>query len=73
MIDLLIYVVVLIVSFIIVIKSADIFVDSLVKIGESLGISQIILGVTASAIRTSLPEFGSAMIAVLEDQEIKIL
>lgn len=65
MIDLLIYVVVLIVSLIIVIKSADIFVDSLVEIGESLGISQIILGVTASAIGTSLPEFGSAMIAVL--------
>ncbi|MEN6290461.1 MAG: calcium/sodium antiporter, partial [Methanobacterium sp.] len=30
-----------------------------------LGISQIILGVTASAIGTSLPEFGSAMIATL--------
>lgn len=54
----------LILSFIIVIKSADLFVDSLVEIGESVGISQIILGVTASAIGTSLPEFGSAMIAV---------
>jgi cation:H+ antiporter len=63
--NLIIYILVLIVSLIIVIKSADIFVDSLVDIGESLGISQIILGVTASAIGTSLPEFGSAMIAVL--------
>jgi len=52
------------VALIIVIKSADLFVDSLVEVGESLGISQIILGVTASAIGTSLPEFGSAMIAV---------
>lgn len=53
------------VSLIIVIKSADIFVDNLVDIGSALGISQIILGVTASAIGTSLPEFGSAVIASL--------
>ncbi|UTB33010.1 MAG: calcium/sodium antiporter [Methanobacterium sp. ERen5] len=64
MIDLIINIVLLLVALIIVIKSADIFVDSLVEVGESLGISQIILGVTASAIGTSLPEFGSAMIAV---------
>lgn len=56
---------VFIVSLIIVIKTADLFVNNLVKIGEHLGISQIILGVTVSAIGTSLPEFGSAMIAVL--------
>lgn len=53
------------VSLIIVIKSADLFVDNLVDIGSALGISQIILGVTASAIGTSLPEFGSAVIASL--------
>jgi len=56
---------ILIISLIIVIKSADIFVDNLVEIGTLVGISQIILGVTASAIGTSLPEFGSAMIATL--------
>ncbi len=56
---------ILIVSLIIVIKSADIFVDNIVEIGTLVGISQIILGVTASAIGTSLPEFGSAMIATL--------
>ncbi len=55
----------LITSLLIVIKSADLFVDNLVEIGERIGISQIILGVTASAIGTSLPEFGSAMIATL--------
>lgn len=64
MIDLIIYIILLLASLIIVIKSADLFVDSLVEVGESLGISQIILGVTASAIGTSLPEFGSAMIAI---------
>ncbi|BDZ66825.1 calcium/sodium antiporter [Methanobacterium ferruginis] len=56
---------VLIISLLIVIKSADVFVDNLVEIGGALGISQIILGVTASAIGTSLPEFGSAVIASL--------
>lgn len=56
---------ILIISLIIVIKAADIFVDNLVEIGTLVGISQIILGVTASAIGTSLPEFGSAMIATL--------
>lgn len=55
----------LIISLLLVIKSADIFVDNLVEIGLALGISEIILGVTASAVGTSLPEFGSAMIAIL--------
>jgi cation:H+ antiporter len=55
----------LIISLIIVIKAADVFVDSIVEIGLALGISEIILGVTASAVGTSLPEFGSAMIAIL--------
>jgi cation:H+ antiporter len=65
LIEILILIVLLIISLIIVIKSADIFVDNLVDIGGALGISQIILGVTAAAIGTSLPEFGSAMIASL--------
>lgn len=65
MIELIALVGILAISLIIVIKSADIFVDNLVEIGATLGISQIILGVTASAIGTSLPEFGSALIASL--------
>jgi cation:H+ antiporter len=65
LIELIVLIGALIVSLIIVIKSADVFVDNLVEIGGALGISQIILGVTASAIGTSLPEFGSAMIASL--------
>lgn len=60
-----IYMVALIAALILVIKSADVFVDNLVDIGGALGISQIILGVTAAAIGTSLPEFGSAMMASL--------
>ena len=65
MFDVIILIVALFLSLIIVIKSADIFVDNIVEIGLTLGISEIILGVTASAIGTSLPEFGSAMIAIL--------
>lgn len=60
-----ILVVALIIALIIVLKSADIFVDNIVEIGAALGISEIVLGVTASAVGTSLPEFGSAMIAIL--------
>jgi len=56
---------ILVFSLLMVIKAADLFVDNLVEIGGALGVSQIILGVTASAIGTSLPEFGSAMIATL--------
>lgn len=58
-------IVILIISLIIVIKSADIFVDRIVEVGGALGISEIILGVTASAIGTSLPEFGSAIMAAI--------
>jgi cation:H+ antiporter len=65
MIMLIAFIVVLIISLLVLIKSANLFVDNLVEIGESLGVSHIILGVTASAIGTSLPEFGSAMIAIL--------
>ena len=59
-----IYILAMIVSLIIVIKTANIFVDNLVAVGEAKGISQTILGVTASAVGTSLPEFGSAIIAI---------
>ena len=55
MLEIVILIVALIIALIIVIKSADIFVDNLVDIGGALGISQIILGVTAAAIGTSLP------------------
>lgn len=53
------------VAIIIVLRSADLFVDNIVIVGTVLGISQIVLGVTAAAIGTSLPEFGSAIIASL--------
>lgn len=56
---------ILLISIIGVIKAADIFVQNLVDIGSFLDISELVLGVTASAIGTSLPEFGSAIMAIL--------
>lgn len=65
MIFLISLIILLVTALLIIIRAADIFVDNLVELGEAIGISHIILGVTASAIGTSLPEFGSAMIATL--------
>ena len=62
---LILYFALLIIALLIVIKAADLFVDNIVKLGEAIGVSQIILGITVSAIGTSLPEFGSALIATL--------
>lgn len=65
MYDVIVNIVILIVSLIIVIKAADVFIENISSIGIALGISQILLGVTAAAIGTSLPEFGSALLAII--------
>jgi cation:H+ antiporter len=65
MFEILLMCLLLIISLFLVIKAADLFVDNIIEIGTALGISQILLGVTAAAIGTSLPEFGSALIASL--------
>ena len=55
----------LLAAFLLVIKAAEIFVNNLVDLGSYFGVSEILLGITASAIGTSLPEFGSSLIAIL--------
>jgi len=60
-----VWILVFAVALVIVLKSADLFVDNIVIIGKGLGISEIVLGVTAAAVGTSLPEFGSALMATL--------
>ncbi|KZX15827.1 inner membrane protein YrbG [Methanobrevibacter cuticularis] len=65
MFEVIVPLIILIVSLFIVIKAADIFVDNIVEIGTALGVSQILLGVTAAAIGTSLPEFGSSLLATI--------
>ena len=56
-----------IISLLIVIKAADIFVDNVLKVGTAMGVSQVLLGITAVAMGTSLPEYGSALISSLSD------
>jgi cation:H+ antiporter len=58
-------IIILLASVLGVLKAAEIFVNNLVDLGSFFGVSEVVLGVTASAIGTSLPEFGSAMIAIL--------
>ena len=48
--NLVLLIVIFVVAIIIAIKSAEIFIDNLVDVGSALGISEIVLGVTASAI-----------------------
>ncbi len=60
-----ILIIVLLASILCVLKAAEVFVNNLVDLGSHFGVSEVVLGVTASAIGTSLPEFGSAMIAIL--------
>jgi len=69
MLDLLQMSVLFIIALIIVIKAADIFVDNVLKVGTSLGISQVLLGITAVAMGTSLPEYGSALISSLSSTD----
>ncbi|MDR3291875.1 MAG: calcium/sodium antiporter [Methanobrevibacter sp.] len=65
MLDVILNTIILIISLIIVIKAADVFIENISLIGAALGVSQILLGVTAAAIGTSLPEFGSALLAII--------
>ena len=56
---------VLIVSLIVLVKSADWFTDNAEVIGLSFGIPAFIIGVTLVSIGTSLPELSTAIVAVL--------
>ena len=69
MLDVLEATVLFIIALLIVIKAADIFVDNILKVGTALGVSQVLLGITAVAMGTSLPEYGSALISSLSSTE----
>lgn len=57
----------LIVSLVVLVKSADYFIDSSEKIGLILGISPFFIGVTIVAFGTSLPELLTSVMAVLNN------
>ena len=69
MLEILEIAVLFIIALLIVIKAADIFVDNVLKVGTALGVSQVLLGITAVAMGTSLPEYGSALISSLSSTE----
>ena len=55
-----------IISLAVLIKAADYFTDSAIKLGTILGLPQFIIGVTIVSIGTSLPELASSISAVLK-------
>ncbi len=57
----------LIISLIVLVKSADYFIDSSEKIGLILGISPFFIGVTIVAFGTSLPELLTSIVSVLNN------
>ncbi len=63
-----VWAIIFIVSMFVLIKSSSYFVKFSQKLGESLGISQFIIGVTIVALGTSLPEFVTSIIATIKGQ-----
>jgi cation:H+ antiporter len=63
---LILWILIFILSLVLLVKSADWFVESSEKIGLALKISPFIIGVTIVAIGTSFPELASSIAAVLK-------
>ncbi len=69
----LIYLVLFILGIAVVVKSADIFLNSVEKIGEFFNIPKFILGVVLVGFGTSLPELTTSLAAVLNgNQEVAL-
>jgi len=58
------WIIIFIISLAVLIKAADYFTDSAVKLGNILGLPHFIIGVTIVSIGTSLPELASSISAV---------
>ncbi|MBU0666068.1 MAG: calcium/sodium antiporter [Nanoarchaeota archaeon] len=65
MITIILWIIMLIVSIIILVKSADFFTTAAEKIGLFFKMSPFIIGVTIVSIGTSLPELASSILAVI--------
>ena len=50
-------------SFIFLIKGADFFIETCAKLAKKLGVSEFVIGLTVTAIGTSLPELASSLSA----------
>lgn len=62
------WVVLLIISIAVLVKSSDFFVDGAEKIGLSLGLPSFIVGVVIVGVGTSLPELVSSVVATLNNE-----
>ncbi len=67
------YLLILIVSLTVLIKSSDFFVHYAERIGRAWGIPSFIIGVTIIAFGTSLPELSSSIVAVVEGHSSIVL
>lgn len=63
------YILGLIVSFYLLVKSADFFIMSSSVLGERAGISKFVIGLTIVAIGTSLPELVTSLIGLFQSSE----
>ncbi|MFT7616138.1 MAG: cation:H+ antiporter [Candidatus Woesearchaeota archaeon] len=64
--ELFLWICVFIVSFAVLIKSSDWFVDYASRVGKSMHLSDFVIGVTIVALGTSLPELVTAIVAVFD-------
>jgi len=64
--EVLINIVLLVIGFVLLIKGADMFVDSSVNIASKLGIPAIVIGLTIVSIGTSAPELVTSVVATLQ-------
>ena len=67
-IQLTLWIIALIISLIVLIKSADWFTGSIEKIGLSLGIPAFLIGVTLVSVGTSLPELSTSLVSTISGQ-----
>jgi cation:H+ antiporter len=63
---LLIWIIIFIISLIVLVKGADLLLNSSEKIGIYLGLSPFVIGVLITGIGTSLPELASSLVAVFK-------
>ncbi len=68
-----IWVLIFIASMFVLIKSSDYFVRFSQKLGESLGVSQFVIGITIVALGTSLPELITSLVATFKGQVSMVL
>ncbi len=63
---LIVFIVVFLIGLLALIKGSDVFIDGAANIARGLGVSQHLIGLTLVAFATSLPEFATSVVAVMQ-------